>query len=767
MPRLLRCALTSVLSLQGCICPASSQCLGTQYNEFHGPFLGCREGVFELTPGACNGYNTSGWNPLAHPDCQYPRTFFTFNCTDCRCSPPGTPYNISSAASVNFKFGDINGQSALQAALNNIAFPNGGTMLSVGLSAVASQVFSVANGMRPLTANIPRVLVVLTDGKSQYQFEPKNMSTTLKSANITIFSIGVGSIYYPELQDMASLPLQSHIFEVSGFNSLTTIVDQLSQGVCNTPAIIPPGENSTDTLPPNNSTYATAKCSANVPIQIAQLSQTAGNAFLFVSTSNPNPSAVNSDKSDVSNSSVKLLSLNISSASAPLPFYIGVTSDPSSSVSAQYTLSISQQVFVLPTVTFSVSQNLSVGSAITTAPVMVGAMGYNPRYVYTFAGTVPSAFSLNSANGVITVASSLTTLGLTSIKLQLVATDSAVNCLTGYQTVVINIVDLTDHVPVINPKIYKVNYTEIVSPDRRRAATFPFLLTTILATDQDTGPNAVITFIMTVGNTSLFSVNATSGQVFALSNLKYEFGSSYNLTIAAQSGGGAITDTANSATVAISVINVPDPVDFDVPVDSNGVVDSNVPEGADAGTVVTQLDVNNPDNVPFTCSVQNDTNNNFQAVVVGNSCQVLTNGPINVPEDTTITINVVVNDANNHTSIVPVSVFVANGNTHPPAFNPASYFVSVAYNEPISSSVAKLGVSDVDNDIVTCSITAGNDLGLYVINEIGFCTISVAKTLASVPISSLPAQLAVSATDGAHTGVNSYCFVDADRFSRF
>jgi hypothetical protein len=45
-------------------------------------------------------------------------------------------------------------------------------MISIGLKAVAQQVFNVNNGARNSTSGVSRVLVVLTDGQSQYQFGP-------------------------------------------------------------------------------------------------------------------------------------------------------------------------------------------------------------------------------------------------------------------------------------------------------------------------------------------------------------------------------------------------------------------------------------------------------------------------------------------------------------------------------------------------------------------------------------------------------------------
>ena len=74
---------------QGCICPQNSACNGPQYNQFSGPYSGCRAGQFEVTPGACTGSDLPNWVPSQHPNCQYPRQYFDFNCTTCKCVPWG------------------------------------------------------------------------------------------------------------------------------------------------------------------------------------------------------------------------------------------------------------------------------------------------------------------------------------------------------------------------------------------------------------------------------------------------------------------------------------------------------------------------------------------------------------------------------------------------------------------------------------------------------------------------------------------------------
>ena len=95
------------------------------------------------------------------------------------------PFDPSTAATVNFPLGAVSSQTQLTTAVNSIPYLAGSSMLSVGLQKIATQVFNTSNGARPSSANIPRVLVVITDGKAQYQFEPLVRLTWRVSLRLT------------------------------------------------------------------------------------------------------------------------------------------------------------------------------------------------------------------------------------------------------------------------------------------------------------------------------------------------------------------------------------------------------------------------------------------------------------------------------------------------------------------------------------------------------------------------------------------------------
>ena len=80
-------------------------------------------------------------------------------------------FDPDTAATVNFPLGAVASQAQLTAAVGSISYPAGSSMLSIGLKKIRTQVFNTNNGARN-SSSIPKVLVVITDGKAQNEFEP-------------------------------------------------------------------------------------------------------------------------------------------------------------------------------------------------------------------------------------------------------------------------------------------------------------------------------------------------------------------------------------------------------------------------------------------------------------------------------------------------------------------------------------------------------------------------------------------------------------------
>ncbi|XP_070539253.1 protocadherin Fat 4-like [Ptychodera flava] len=138
----------------------------------------------------------------------------------------------------------------------------------------------------------------------------------------------------------------------------------------------------------------------------------------------------------------------------------------------------------------TVPENEPVGSDINTSPNPPKAIdddhGPNAEVVYRIlGGNEDGFFSIDSATGLIKVASSLDREIVDSVHMLIVAHDSTVDPKSATANVTITIDDVNDNAPELPPQ-----ETAVVSQDSKPGS----FVTTINATDADSGPNAECSF---------------------------------------------------------------------------------------------------------------------------------------------------------------------------------------------------------------------------------------------------------------------------------
>ena len=256
-------------------------------------------------------------------------------------------------------------------------------------------------------------------------------------------------------------------------------------------------------------------------------------------------------------------------------------------------------------------------------------------------GNTGSTFSINPTNGLLSLAKTTGITAQSTFSLLRYVQDANVPCLNGQQSVIISFYDDTDRPPVFNPLTYSVNFTEFTGPgyQSRRRSPFPYLLTTVHATSNNVGANAQFSYFLYSGNPQYFSINPTTGQVYALQNLAYSVAPSWTVVVGAMTVGGATTDDTTSATVNIKVIQAITDVYFTLP----GPFMASAPSASLAGVNVITLGLTNPDRLSYKCSIS-DPSNNFATANGTNLCIVYTNRTLTNQVDTTYQVTVTVTD---------------------------------------------------------------------------------------------------------------------------
>ena len=132
----------------------------------------------------------------------------------------------SSNATTEFKFDKYYSKFDINSAIDAIVFPGEATRIGSGLSAVRNDLF--ANGRN----GIPNFLVVLTDGVATDDITLP--SAFLRAMKVYILAVGIGEFYAkPQLEDMASDPDASYVFEASNYEMLATLTAaQIKQRIC-------------------------------------------------------------------------------------------------------------------------------------------------------------------------------------------------------------------------------------------------------------------------------------------------------------------------------------------------------------------------------------------------------------------------------------------------------------------------------------------------------------------------------------------------------
>ncbi|KAL7862063.1 hypothetical protein SRHO_G00135040 [Serrasalmus rhombeus] len=117
--------------------------------------------------------------------------------------------------------------SAVVKAIRTFPYRGGSTNTGKAMTYVREKIFVASRGARD---NVPRVMVLITDGKSSDSF--KDPAANLRNADVEIFAVGVKDAVRSELEAIANPPADSHVFEVEDFDAFERISKELTQSIC-------------------------------------------------------------------------------------------------------------------------------------------------------------------------------------------------------------------------------------------------------------------------------------------------------------------------------------------------------------------------------------------------------------------------------------------------------------------------------------------------------------------------------------------------------
>ncbi|XP_053093288.1 collagen alpha-1(XII) chain isoform X3 [Pangasianodon hypophthalmus] len=117
--------------------------------------------------------------------------------------------------------------SAVVKAIRAFPYRGGSTNTGKAMTYVREKIFVSSRGARQ---SVPRVMVLITDGKSSDSF--KDAATNLRNTDVEIFAVGVKDAVRSELEAIANPPAENHVFEVEDFDAFERISKELTQSIC-------------------------------------------------------------------------------------------------------------------------------------------------------------------------------------------------------------------------------------------------------------------------------------------------------------------------------------------------------------------------------------------------------------------------------------------------------------------------------------------------------------------------------------------------------
>ncbi|XP_076869104.1 matrilin-1-like isoform X2 [Brachyhypopomus gauderio] len=129
-----------------------------------------------------------------------------------------------------FFFNAYFNKELVQQAVGGMEHMASGTMTGLALQFLREEAFSAGHGARPAELGVPRVAVVVTDGRPQDRVEEEAELT--RQAGIEVFAVGVGRVDMATLRSIGSEPHNEHVFLVDSFRQIGTLISVFNSTLC-------------------------------------------------------------------------------------------------------------------------------------------------------------------------------------------------------------------------------------------------------------------------------------------------------------------------------------------------------------------------------------------------------------------------------------------------------------------------------------------------------------------------------------------------------
>ncbi|XP_008587228.1 PREDICTED: cadherin EGF LAG seven-pass G-type receptor 1, partial [Galeopterus variegatus] len=357
-------------------------------------------------------------------------------------------------------------------------------------------------------------------------------------------------------------------------------------------------------------------------------------------------------------------------------------------------------VFTQPAYELRLNEDAAVGSSVLT----LQARDRDANSVITYqltGGNTRNRFALSSQSGggLITLALPLDYKQERQYVLAVTASDGT---RSHTAQVFINVTDANTHRPVFQSS----HYTVSVSEDRPVGTS----IATISATDEDTGENARITYVLE-DPMPQFRIDPDTGTIYTMTELDYEDQAAYTLAITAQDNG--IPQKSDTTSLEILILDAND----NAPRFLRDFYQGSVFEDAPSSTSVLQVSATDRDSGPngrllYTFQGGDDGDGDFY--IEPTSGVIRTQRRLDRENVAVYNLRALAVDRGNPAPLsasVEIQVTVLDINDNPPVFERDELELFVEENSPVGSVVARIRANDPDegpNAQIMYQIVEGN-----------------------------------------------------------
>ncbi|KAK2844135.1 hypothetical protein Q5P01_010794 [Channa striata] len=129
-----------------------------------------------------------------------------------------------------FSLNTYTSKAEVEQAVRNMEHLATGTMTGLAIQYTMETAFTEEQGARPADLNIPRIAMIVTDGRPQDTVE--EIAAEARQAGIQIFAIGVGRVDMTILKAIGSEPHSEHVHLVANFSQIETLISVFQSKLC-------------------------------------------------------------------------------------------------------------------------------------------------------------------------------------------------------------------------------------------------------------------------------------------------------------------------------------------------------------------------------------------------------------------------------------------------------------------------------------------------------------------------------------------------------